>query len=317
MKKRFLSSHFSFFLALVIGLALAVGASVWATTIGTNISGTGTLDITGATTLNGAVTIGDAAADAFTINSNSVTFANAGTSTIPSASAVSWAIATSSADMPFFRFDTSNTKIGIASGTPIVTFSVGGAGNIYAAGGLGVGQATTTAGVIENTGNVLFGDAAGDIVRLNSASLIFNNAGTTTIPAASGPSWAIATSSANIPLVRYDTSNSRIGIASGTPITTLSIGGAGNVYAAGGLGVGQATTTAGVIETSSGPSLFGGDAFVVGSSGTTTMRVESTANGRGGCIQIESPGALAGAGSYFHMYATTTGAAYWQTGACK
>ncbi len=269
------NSPYSFILALILGAFLAIGGSVLATSIGSNVDVSGTLTSSGAATLsstvtvsgagtfNGNVTLGDAATDTFTVTGNSITYSNAGTTTIPSASAVAWAYATSSASVPFVRYNTSTFRIGIGTTTPGATFAVGGAGNIYALGGIGIGLATTTAGAIENSGNVLFGDASTDLAMFNSASLIYNNQGTTTIPAANAASWAYATSSANIPFVRYDTSNYRIGIGTTTPGATFAVGGAGNIYALGGIGAGLATTTAGALETS-GAGLIGGAFNVTG-----------------------------------------------------
>lgn len=227
------------------------------------VGGSGDIYALGALTIDGNTTLGNASADTLTVNAATVTYGNTGTSTIPASSAVSWAIATSSANIPFLRFDTSNTRIGISTTSPGATFSVGGAGNIYALGGLGIGVATGTAGVIENSGNALFGDAAGDIVALNAATVVYNNAGTTTIPSSNANAWAVATSSAAIPLVRYDTSNTRVGISTTTPGATLAVGGSGNIYAlgsintGGGIGAGVATTTAGALQTSGAAQIAG------------------------------------------------------------
>ena len=73
----------------------------------------------------------------------------------------------------------------------------------------------------------LLGDAAGDFVALNAASLIHNNVGTTTLVAADKNSWNVATTSAGIPFVKYDTSNYRIGIGTSTPGRTFSVAGEG------------------------------------------------------------------------------------------
>lgn len=57
------NNSYLFIFALVLGASLAVGASVWATSIGTNVSVSGTLTSTGNVTFNGSNTFGDAAAD--------------------------------------------------------------------------------------------------------------------------------------------------------------------------------------------------------------------------------------------------------------
>jgi hypothetical protein len=230
----------------------------------------------------GNVLFGDASTDLVMLNSASLIFNNIGTTTIPSSSVRSWGYATSTANIPLLRFDTSNTRIGISTTTPTATLSVGGAGNVYALGGLGIGIATTSAGVIENSGNVLFGDAAADLAMFNSASMIFNNAGTTTIPSALGASWAMATSSANIPFLRYDTSNYRIGVGTSTPGSALSVAGDGRVQVA-------------------------GDA-------TSTIAIYSTGGQKGGCIEFES---AEGGGTMFRLYATSAQVAMIESGSCR
>ena len=212
--------------------------------LGTATSAQGNMETTGNTLF------GDAVGDLVMLNAGNLIFNNPGTTTIPAANAASFAISTTTSGVPFLRFDTSNYRIGISTSSPGVTFTVGGAGNIYALGGLGVGVSTTTSGNLEMSGSALFGDAAADRVMLNAASLIFNNSGTTTIPAATAAAWAIATTSDSIPFMRFDTSNYRIGISTTTPGATFTVGGAGNVYALGGLGVGVSTTTQGNIEAS-------------------------------------------------------------------
>src|SRR3989338_8470774 len=195
---------------------------------------------------------GDAAADLVMYNAASHVYNNAGTSTILAASEKAWSIATSSANIPFLRYNTSSYRIGLGTTTPGATLSV--VGDAYVLNGLGVGLATTSIGTIQNSGNTLLGDAAADLVMLNAASLILNNSGTTTIIAASEKSWSIATSSANIPFLRYDTSAYRIGLGTTTPGATFSV--VGDAYVLNGLGVGLATTSIGTIE-NSGNTLLG------------------------------------------------------------
>ncbi|MBI4134778.1 MAG: hypothetical protein HY471_01565 [Candidatus Sungbacteria bacterium] len=344
-------------MAAVAGTAamLTVGLSVFATTIGTNISADGTLTVNGgstfgdaaadvnlftgtlqasttalftgnittygalntfgdaatdvnlftgtvnasttalfdgAITMNGNVTVGNAAADSFTLN--------AATTTITAGSLSAHAIATSSANIPFLRFDTSTYRIGIGTTSPAVTFSVGGAGHGYLLGGLGVGLATTTAGVITNSGDALFGDAAGDLVMFNAATLVHNNAGTTTIPSANLTAWNIATTTASIPFLRYDTSNYRIGIGTTSPAVTFSVGGGGHGYFLGGLGVGVATTTAGSVQTS-GDLQLGGDLSVTDDATITDdavvtggLGVGTTATTTNGQLEVSGDGQFGG-----------------------
>ena len=72
--KKLLRSKYVFIFGLIAGLTLAVGVSVWATSIGNNVTVTGTLTTDGASTLTGAATFSGAA----TFNGN-VTLGNAAT----------------------------------------------------------------------------------------------------------------------------------------------------------------------------------------------------------------------------------------------
>ncbi len=167
----------------------------------------GALNVTGVTSLNGNVSLGDASTDTLTINANSITYGNVGTTTLPSASAVAWAVATSSANIPFVRYDTSSYRIGIGTTTPGATFSV--------------------AGTLYGTGNAVFDS----VVTFNGTSTIITNAASTTIASANANAWAIATTSANVPFVKFDTSNYRVGIGTTTPGYTFSVN--GNSYITG------------------------------------------------------------------------------------
>lgn len=274
----FNNSPYSFILALILGMALAVGASVWATSVGTNVSVTGTLTVSSATA------------------SSTVTRAlGVGTST-PSVMLAVGGAATDTTGHGYFTGGlgvgaittaagriVANVDLGVASTTPAQELSVVGDG--YFTSGLGVGIATTSAGTIQNTGNFLFGDAAGDLVMSNSASWIFNNQGTTTIPASNNAAWAYATSSsANIPLLRFDTSNYRMGLGTTTPGATLVVGGDGTGIIMGGA--------------------------------TSSLSIQSTGAGqKGGCIELES---AQGAGTVFRLYATSAGVpAVWESGSCR
>ncbi len=226
--------------------------------------------------------MGDAAADFVSLNAASLIYNNAGTTTLVAASEKAWSVATTSASIPFLRYDTSAYRIGLGTTTPGATLSV--QGDAYILNGLGVGLATTSVGAIQNSGNTLLGDAAGDFVALNAASLILNNAGTTTLVAASEKAWSIATTSASIPFVRYDTSAYRVGIGTTTPGATFSV--QGDAYILNGFGVGLATTAVGAIQ-NSGNTLLGdaaGDfvainaaSLIHNNAGTTTL-VAANAN---------------------------------------
>src|SRR3989338_9676473 len=190
---------YTFVSALVIGMLLAAGASVWATSVGTDVTVTGSMAVQSSSA------------------SSSVTYA-----------------------------------FGVGTTTPSMQLSVGGAegtatGHVYLTGGLGVGIATTTAGGLQLTGNTLFGDASADLLMYNSAALVFNNAGTSTIPSANANAWSYATSSANIPLVKFDTSNTRVGISTTSPLATLSVDGTAVFTGTLGVGTSSPATTFSVI----------------------------------------------------------------------
>lgn len=270
---------------VLVTSALTVGVSVLATSIGSSISVDTTLSVTGASTFTGAVnasstaqvtgnlttygnsTFGDASSDinlftgtlqasttalftgAMTLYNN-ITFANNATATIPSAATASFNIATSSASIPFLKFDTSNYLIGISTTSPAVTLSVGGAGNVYALGGLGVGVATTTAGSIEASGVI------------QGAKLSVN--GDATIK--------------NLTITNSTTTN-----ATSTNLTVTSAASTSVLTVSGGLGSGISTTTAGALQTT-GPNQLGGalnvggastfnSTVAVGSSGTALAQV--------------------------------------------
>ena len=224
---------YTFVSALVIGMLLAAGASVWATSVGTDVTVTGSMAVQSSSA------------------SSSVTYA-----------------------------------FGVGTTTPSMQLSVGGAegtatGHVYLTGGLGVGIATTTAGGLQLTGNTLFGDAAADLVMFNSASLRYNNAGTSTIPSSNANAWSYATSSAGIPVVKLDTSNTRVGISTSTPGATLAVGGDGTAIIMGGA--------------------------------TSTLSLHSTGGTKGGCIEFES----AEGDAVFKLYATSTGQPVFESGSCR
>ncbi len=198
----------------------------------------GALHVAGVTSLNGNVTLGDASTDTLTINANSITYGNVGTTTLPSASAVAWAVATSSANIPFMRYDTSSYRIGIGTTTPGATFSV--------------------AGTLYGTGNAVFDS----VVTFNGTSTIITNAASTTIVSANANAWAIATTSANVPFVKFDTSNYRIGIGTTTPGATFSVAGTDYV-------ISTSTVDGGVV--------WNGSNHVITNNATTTIATNANA----------------------------------------
>lgn len=269
-------SPYSFILALMLGAFLAVGVSVWATSVGNNVQVTGnlTVDSTSASsTVTYALGVGTSTPSViFAVGGSSGNTAGHGYFT---GGLGVGAITTASGRI------VANADLGVATTTPAQELSV--VGDAYFTLGLGVGVATTSAGTIQNTGNALLGDASGDLVMFNAATLIFNNQGTTTLPLSNANAWSYATSTANIPLLKLDTSNTRVGISTTTPGATLAVGGDGT-----GLIMGNATSVLSIQTTSAGT--------------------------RGGCIEVES---TTGDGTRFSLMATGAGIAYWTTGGCR
>ena len=255
----------SFLLALILGVLLAVGGSVLATSIGTDIS------VSGALTVNGGSTFGDASGD---INKFTGTLQASTTALFTAASTFYGDVTLGDAatDINLFTGTLQASTTALFT-TGITTYGSDTLGDA-AADALTVNATTTVVNGATFQGDVLFGNASTDLVILNSAVMIRNNVGTTTIPNSSANSLAYATSSTAGPaFVKFDTSNVFVGIATNTPSATLDIGGDGS------LAVTAATGTA-----------------------TSTIRLQSRGTTRGGCIEIES---VDGA-SIFRLYATTT-----------
>ncbi len=338
--KKFRDSRYALLSALVVGIISAIGVSVWATSVGSdittaNLTVTGTLTETGAFTINTTSATSTLSTGGLSVGSGQFvvqqTSGNTGIgSTTPwgllsvEQNSLEWVfvVADKGTTSPSFVVNGSG-RVGAGTSTPAQTLSVGGSLFVGASavggtvGGLGVGNATTTAGVIENTGNVLLGSSATNQVGINGGSIILNNIGTTTIAQRNVAAWSIATSSSPAPLVRYDTTNTRVGIATGTPTATLTV--KGDTYTTGGLGVGEgsATTTPGVMGTalsSTTASLFQSD-LSLQSPGTTTLRIGTPGSFSGGrgCIQFHNGDGNAD----FRIYATTTGFALIESGTCE
>lgn len=279
-KKSFVKSQFSFILALALGVVLAVGGSVWATSVGTDV------------TVSGKIEVQSSAATS--------TFSTGG-------------INVGSGQ---FIVQASSGNVGISSTTPAQLFSVGGSAFIGASsgggtlGGFGIGKATTTAGAFENIGPVLFGDVAADVVNFNAANLNFNNAGTSTIPI-SATAWGIATSTGGAgsgsAFVRFNTTNTRVGIATSTPGNTFSV--TGDIHASGGLGIGAGTTTPGSVEIS-GRTIIRNIVSISRASASSTLRLETSGTNARACIEFKDENGT------FRLIATSAAPALFQTGTC-
>ncbi|MBI3799354.1 MAG: hypothetical protein HY268_20610, partial [Deltaproteobacteria bacterium] len=192
-------------------------------------------------------------------------FTKGATTTIPANAVNAFGIATSTSAAPFLTFDTQNFRIGIGTTTPGAALSV--KGDLLVTGGLVTGG-QTIGGNFSVTGNTTLGDASTDSLTFNAATLGYSSASTSTIPNLTN-AFSIATSTANTPIFTISTKFSRIGlIGFGTtsPSQLLSVAGSG--YLTGGLGIGNSTTTNGVLE-SSGLAYIGGVLKVAGSATST------------------------------------------------
>jgi len=99
---------------------------------------------------------------------------------------------------------------------------------------------TASLGSLTLTTPLAMGSGGTGWANINSGSILFGNGAS-----------ALATSSN----LFWDNTNNRLGIASTTPATNLSVG--GNIYATGGLGVGVLNTTAGTLQTSGSATING------------------------------------------------------------
>ncbi|QQG45486.1 MAG: hypothetical protein HYW89_00915 [Candidatus Sungiibacteriota bacterium] len=291
-----LKSTTSFIFALVLGATLAVGVSVWATTIGNNVSVGGTLTSTGNVSANADLSV--------------TSGARIGADSDPGH-------ITSLADDSFF-------VEGQAEFDGIVWFD----GTLHASSTLLVGAAATF------YGNVTIGDAAADTLTVTSNSVTFSNSATATVNTnvLNGFSFATSTASYGLPLLAVGSQSAgrpaRVGIATSTPSAMFAVNSFGGLNA---LVIGSSSASStfvvdsqariGIGTSTPGAKLsVDGDGLVLISSqaATATLRIYSSspatgANGKGGCIEMEDVD-----GNVFSLVATTTnGPAVWQGAACR
>ena len=205
MFKKFLTNKEVLLAGILMGLVIAAASSVWATSIGTNLSVDGTVTVTGASTFNGNVTLGDAATDINLFTG----LLHASTTALFTTGITTYGNST---------FGDASTDTNIFTGTL---------------------QASTTAlftGASTFYGNVTMGDSADDAFTLT--------AGTSTLSRTSNTmAHSFATSSAAVPFLGFDTTNYRIGIGSSTPAATFSVGGAGTLTVGAAAPIGTSTVT--------------------------------------------------------------------------
>ncbi|KKW18197.1 MAG: putative hemagluttinin, partial [Parcubacteria group bacterium GW2011_GWB1_50_9] len=130
-----------------------------------------------------------------------------------------------------------NGSVGVGTSSPSQQLSI--QGNTYLTGGLGVGRATTTSGVIETTGviNVQGAGTSSFTNGINLADGCFSTRGTcaalggTTINSGTANRLAYYSGASTLDSANYlttDATNFRLGIGTTSPATTFSV--AGNTY---------------------------------------------------------------------------------------
>ncbi len=158
------SQTLTFLVALFLGVVLSASMSVWATSIGTNISVDGTLTVTGASTLTGAAThngnttLGDAATD---INLFTGTLQASTTALFTGAVTTYGSVTLGDASADTLTVNATSTfAAGVTVNAGGLSVTAGGltiANNGTVSGGLGVGTTgTSTAGAIQTSGPVQF-----------------------------------------------------------------------------------------------------------------------------------------------------------------
>lgn len=159
MRKMFRSQSSRYVLALALGASLAVGASVWATSVGTNVAVTGTFSVSGASTLTGSINASSTAL----ITGNVTTFGNAtfgdagtdinlftgtlqaSTTVLLSPPVVMYNNLTVGTSTAFF-VNSASTLVGVGTSTPANAFSV--QGDAYISGSLKNVQNITATGTV-------------------------------------------------------------------------------------------------------------------------------------------------------------------------
>ena len=260
---------------LVLGAALAVGGSVWATSIGTNISVTGTLTVDGNSTLGNAsddINLFTGRLQASTTALFTSGFTTYGNWTVDQSATttVTFNQAGLNFDSGTLMVDAYNNRIGLGTTTPGTTLALNGAAHFNST--LIVGDtltATSTALLATAGGNVGVGSTTpGSILAVQNVANF--RIGTSTIYGGLNVNSIAATSTATS-TIDYGTTLSRVGgsvgIATTTASKTLSVGGDG----------------------------------MFGTSATTSVIVTSTSSTAGGCIQLKGTD-----GTMIRIYATTT-----------
>ncbi|MDP3794455.1 MAG: hypothetical protein Q8R13_00805, partial [bacterium] len=128
-----------------------------------------------------------------------------------------------------------------------VRFLVDAEGDVFANSLTSVGAQTlssTTASTLFVENNTTLGDGITDLFTINGGTVIYNNVATTTLVNSRVNAFAIGTSTTEVPLLTFDTLNSRLGLLTVAPTNRFDVGGGQFVVSAGG-NVGLGTTSPG------------------------------------------------------------------------
>lgn len=267
------------------------------------VSGTGTSTFAGPVDITGAFTANNGL---FTISATSTSANQFSITRIPNTAHTfaSWAtgVANSAVSDASIYINPASAVadtnlLGVAvSGSP--KFIVDAEGDVFvksltSEGSVTSGSTTASSLLVENT--LYAGDAVTDSFFVNAGTVGYSNRSTTTIQNLTVNAFSIATSTtASSPLLSFSTASSPfgfVGIGTSSPATTLSV--AGHGYLTGGLGIGRATTTSGVLETS-GAAAIGGSLSVTGNaafSGSATTTFGAGLSLSGGNFNVATNGA--------------------------
>ncbi len=208
--------------AVVNQLAVGEGASV-STITPTAVSAAGTLGVAGATSLNGAVNIGDAAADILTIKSTNTV--------VPAAATIVISTVAGGTGTTIIAIDGTNKRVGIGSAAPTVTLDVTGSASVSAlmtCSSCTVTNKLTVSGTIDfpadslQTADLGAGTLPADVI---ASSVAAGAVGTAQISASAAPTVATLATTARLTVgtILNTTRGTQTGIeASSTVVPTSS-----------------------------------------------------------------------------------------------